>query len=186
MADDARDEGPLPFLTRRRFLKLALGGGGLLVGGGVSGLLWLRGWAPDVPGLRTLSDFQYRTVAALARTQFPGPDQGGLFAVGADDLDLARLFDGWLADESAEVQEQLGLALALVEFGPTLFEGRLTTFPRLDAEARRDHWERVWVGADDLTRRKVRLALQKFLCLVYYDQEAVWPAIGYPGPGRQG
>ncbi len=169
----------LGFVSRRTLLKLALGAGGLLVGGG-AGLWLLRGSAPDVPGLRVLSPHEYRTLAAIARVHLP---RGGPFPQGADDFDLARAFDGFLAGEPAANVRDLGLALTLVELGPVLFDLRLTTFSRLPADAALDHWRRQWVESGSLLRRKASVAFRKFLALVFYDQEPVWPHIGYPGPG---
>lgn len=182
-APETPAEGRLPFfsglVSRRRLLKLGLAGGGVLLAGG-SGLLAVRGAAPEATGLKVLSDHQYLTLAALARTHLP---QGGPFPEGADDFDLARAFDAFLADEPERNVRDLGLALTLVELGPVLFDRRLTTFPRLSPEAQLVHWERHWTTSRSLLRRKAATAFRKFLALVFYDQPEVWPRIGYPGPG---
>ena len=164
-------------LSRRRVLKGAVGVAGV-VAGSTMGLVALRGWAPAVSGLRCLSRFEYRTVALLATALFP---EGGAFAIGASQLDLARRFDGWLADEPDEVQSELKTALLLFEYGPVIFQRRLVTFSHLDETARLAHFE-SWAQSDTLVRRKVALGLRKFLSLVFYDQPEVWPSIGYGGP----
>lgn len=169
------------FLRRRTLLKLALGGFAL-VGGGAAGLAGLRGAAPAVDGLRILSAQEYRTLANIARAQFP---RGGPFATGADDLDIARTFDGFLADEGPENQGDLKTALMLVEYGPLLFDGSLTTFSHLDDAARELHW-RSWNESDTLLRRQVATAFRKFVLLVGFDRPEVWPAIGYAGPSLWG
>lgn len=166
-----------PRLSRRRVLKGTLGVAAVFAGT-ASGLVTLRGWAPAVAGLRCLSRFEYRTVGLLATALFP---EGGAFAIGASQLDLAKRFDGWLADEPDEVQSELKSALLLFEYGPVIFQRRLVTFSHLDADARLAHFE-SWAGSESLVRRKVALALRKFLSLVFYDQPEVWPSIGYGGP----
>jgi hypothetical protein len=164
-------------LGRRRLLKGAVGIAGVLAGG-ASGFVALRGWAPAVAGLRCLSRFEYRTVALLATALFP---EGGAFALGASHFDLARRFDDYLADEPDEVQSQLKTALLLFEYGPVVYERRLVTFSHLGEAARLAHFD-AWARSDGLVRRKVALALRKFMSLVFYDQPEVWPAIGYGGP----
>jgi len=169
--------GPFAFLSRRRLLKGALGGGALLLMGGGS-LYWLRGSAPPVRGLRVLSDHEFRTLTAVADTHLPA---GGAIAAGAKDAELARAFDSYLADEPEENVADLKRALLVVEYGPVVFDAMTTTFSNLDSAARLYHWQSSF-ESDLLIRRQVAVAFRKFLCLVFYDRPDVWPAIGYPGP----
>lgn len=163
-------------LSRRRFLRLSLALGGFLIAGG-AGLLALRGRAPRAGRLRALTDHEFRTLGQLARALFP---DGGAFPFGASDVDLARAFDAFLADEPDWNRRDLGRALFLLELGPVVFEGRLRTFSRLSPEERLAHFER-WTEGGEL-RRQVATAFRKFLSLVFYDTPAVWPHIGYDGP----
>jgi hypothetical protein len=179
--DGAPDPGPFAFLSRRRFLKVALGAGVVVAGGG-AGLVALRGTAPDVAGLGVLSAHEYRTLTLLAHALLP---RGGAFEHGAEDLDLAREFDAFLAGEPEANVTDLKRGLLLLEYGPLLFEGRLTTFSRLDAGARLAHWE-GWAASGLLLRRQVSLAFRRFLTLVFYDHPAAWAGIGYPGPSFAG
>lgn len=168
-------------ITRRRALQWTLGGLGGLVGlGGAAtgGLLGLRGCAPSVPGLRVLGDHGYRTFANLVATIVP---PGGAFPDGADPDRIARLFDAYLADEPEAVRDDLLLAVDLVELGPVLFDGRLATFSNLPPAERLPYWD-GWATSDSLTRRKVHVALRKFVLLVSYDDPALWPHVGWPGP----
>lgn len=152
--------------------------GAFVLMGGAGGLLALRGAAPEVTGLRILTDHEYRTLAALARTHLPA---GGPFPEGADDLDLARAFDAFLADEPQENVRDLKRALLLVEYGPVVFDRTASTFSHLDDAARLAHWQ-GWMASPVLIRRQVALAFRKFLALVFFDQERIWPHLGYPGP----
>ncbi|MDH5493429.1 MAG: hypothetical protein OEY14_15860, partial [Myxococcales bacterium] len=141
--DGAASTGPLPTLSRRRLLRLGLIGGGALLGALGGGLAWLRGCPTSIAGLRVLSDAEYRTLSQLADASFP---PGGAFPPGAQGMDLARSFDGFLADEPAPVVSDLKMALTLIELGPLAYEGRATTFSRLSREARERHW-RTWAVA---------------------------------------
>src|SRR4051812_7282241 len=104
-------------LSRRRLLKLGLGAGGAVLAGG-TGLWALRGGAPAIEGLRILTAQEHRTLASLAEVAIPGSASAG----------LAKLFDGFLADEPEWNVTDLKRALLLLEFGPLLFDRRLATF----------------------------------------------------------
>lgn len=166
-----------PIFSRRRFLGISLAAGGAVILGGAGGLLALRGRAPKAAGLRSLSPHGYRTLSQLALAAFP---EGGAFPQAARDLDLARLFDQYLADEPEWNRDDLGKGLALLEFGPLLYDHRLVAFSQLGAEERLAHFERWAEGS--LLQREVATALRKFLALVFYDRPEVWSSIGYDGP----
>jgi hypothetical protein len=166
-------------VSRRRFLRLSLAAGAfVLLGGGGAWLLARRGRAP---GMIELTDREHRTLAQLARALFP---DGGAFPVGASDVDLARAFDAFLADEPEWNREDLSRALFLLEVGPVVFERRLRTFSGLPEEERLAHFQGWAEGG--LLRRQVATAFRRFLALVFYDTPAVWPHIGYDGPGVAG
>ena len=164
-------------VTRRRLLKLAAGAGGAVVAGG-AGLFALRGSAPAVKDLRVLTAHEYRTMASLASALLP---RGGPFALGAEDVDLGRRFDGYLADEPAWAQTDAKAGLLLLEMGPVLFDRRLSTFSELDAAERLAHFG-TWGTSGLALRRQVAVGFRKFLSLVFYDQPDVWPALRYEGP----
>ena len=155
-------------------------GGAVLMGGGF-GLWRLRGTAPGVAGLKTLSAHEHRTMKALAATIVP---RGGPFELGADDFDLARAFDNFLADEPPENISDLKRALLLVEYGPVLFERRWITFSNLDSAGQLQHWE-GWGQSQNMVRRQVSIAFRKFVGLVFYDHTRVWPSVGYDGVGAE-
>lgn len=177
-SENTSSDGLFSFLSRRRFLKVSLVAGGAILGVGGGGLLALRGTAPTVDGLRVLDDHQYKTLASLVEIMFPKTDA---IAVDVASMDLPRAFDEFLVNEPEHNVKDLRRALVLIEFGPLVFDRRLTTFSRLPANERVTHW-RSWVSSDDLLRRQVSVAMRKFFNLVYFDHEQVWPHIGYPGP----
>jgi hypothetical protein len=178
----ARTEGPFGFLSRRRWLKLSLLGGTSLLMGGGGGLFLLRGCAPHVDGLRTLSDHEYRTLAALAAVHVPS---GGPFPDGAERFDLARQFDAFLADEGPKNISDLKGALFLVEFGPVFFEGRLKTFSNLRPAEQLAHWQ-SWMTSRLLLRRQVATAFRKFLSFAFYTRPEVARHLGYTLPTVSG
>lgn len=165
-------------LSRRRFLRVSLGLGGVVLMGSGTALLGLGGWARSVSGLRLLSDREYRTLAALAEALFP---RGGSFVFSAYDVDLARAFDGYLVNEPEYIRTDLQRALFLLEWGPVIFGRHARTFSKL-REDQRLAFFRGWATGYDETRRQVSVAFRKFLSMVFYDNPDVWPAIGYRGP----
>lgn len=173
-----QDRGPLPTLTRRRFLWGGLGAvaGLTLVGAGV--FVARQPASTQVSGLKVLTLREYGITAAIARTLFP---EGGQYAAGADTFDLARAFDQFLLDEPYENVRDLRLALQLVEVGPLLFSATLTPFSALAEEARAAHWT-TWENSSLLMRRQVSLVFRKFFAMVFYDRPELWQQLGYDGP----
>jgi hypothetical protein len=170
--------GLFGFVSRRRFLTVGLVAGGAALGIGGGGLLALRGRAPSIDGLRMLDDHEYRTLQSLVEVMLPRTDA---IPIDVGTMDLPRAFDAFLADEPHHNVSDLRKALVLVEFGPLVFDKKLTTFSRLDPVERSAHWE-SWGASDDLLRRQISIAMRKFFNLVFFDREEVWPHIGYPGP----
>jgi hypothetical protein len=163
-------------LSRRRALQALLGIGSLAAGG-TTGLFALRGSAPDVTGLRALSAQSFRTFKALAEAVFSGGPPG----MEDPSDELARMFDGYLADEPKWAQDEAQQGLSLLEFGPVIFERRLTTFSHLSISERIAHFE-AWAESDNSIRRQAATGFRKFLFLVFYDRPKSWPLIGYEGP----
>ena len=176
--DQASRDGLFSFLSRRRFLKASLVAGGTVLGVGGGGLLWLRGSAPSVQGLRMLDAHEYKTLQSLVEVMLPHTDA---IPIDVESMDLPRAFDEFLANEPEHNVKDLQKALVLIEFGPLVFERRVTTFSRLSLAERTDHWNR-WAVSESLLRRQVSIAMRKFFNLVYFDHEVVWPHIGYAGP----
>jgi hypothetical protein len=176
--DDRAREGLFGFLSRRRFLKASLVAGGAILGVGGGGLLALRGRAPSVDGLRVLDDHEYQTLESLVQVMLPTTDE---IPIDVASMDLPRAFDAFLTGEPEHNVKNLRKALVLVEFGPLVFDKKITTFSRLPVDERTEHWH-SWGTSDRLLQRQVSIAMRKFFNLVYFDHEKVWPYIGYPGP----
>ena len=178
--------GPFAFLSRRRWLKVALGAGGALLAGGGGLWYWIRGSAPHVEGLHVLADHEHRTLSALVEALFGARGEGGPIDVAA--LDLPRAFDDFLVGEPDKNVSDLHDAITFLEISPFLSEPRLATpFSRLAVEERRAVF-RGLMTSEELLRRQVALAFRKFFNLVFYDREELWSHIHYPGPalGRRG
>lgn len=169
---------PFARFTRRRVLKAGLFSIGAIVASGAGALLWLRGCAAHVRGLRAIDAHQYLTLERLVEVLFT-PDAGCGMDVAA--FDLPRAFDTYLADEPDEVASELRSALLLLEAGPVLDRHGATPFSRLPLAERAAFFE-GWMCGEDLTRRKITVALRKFFNLSLYDRPEMWPHIGYPGP----
>ena len=174
-------EGLFGFLSRRRFLRATLVAGGVVLGVGGGGLLLLRGRAPKVDGLKVLDDHEYQTLQSLVEVMFPRTEA---VPVDVANMELPRAFDEFLVGESDHNVTDLRRALVLIEFGPLVFDRRVSTFSRLDPEERLAHWN-SWATSDVLIQRQVSIAMRKFFNLVYFDRPEVWPYIGYPGPSLQ-
>lgn len=171
----APQPGPFAFLSRRRFLAAGLGGIAAVAGVGAGATRWVRGPVPPVDGLQVLSPPAYRTLALVVDATL------GSDAFDVASLDLPRAFDAFLVDEHPANVRDLTRALTLIELGPMLFDDHRTTFARLDPDERAAHWA-GWATSERLVQRQVSVAFRKFLNMVFYDNEAVWPLIGYPGP----
>ena len=75
----------------------------------------------------------------------------------------------------------LPTALRLFEWGPLLFDFRLSRFTRLDNDEK-DASLRGWMTSRLPARRQGFLAVRNLALLGYYSQPETWPLIGYAGP----
>lgn len=178
--DPGGPEGPFAFISRRRWMKVGLGAGAVALSGAGGLWYWIRGSAPHVDGLRVLADHEHRTLSTLVTAIFGVPSEGAPLDVSS--LELPRAFDGFLEGECEQNVSDLKDAITFLELSPIIHEGRTTPFSRLELAERRALFE-SWMTSDDLLRRQAAFAFRKFFNLVFYDNEAVWPHIGYPGPG---
>lgn len=80
-----------------------------------------------------------------------------------------------------ELTSVLPTALRLFEWGPVLFDWRLSRFTRLD-DAGKDASLHGWMTSRLPARRQGFLAIRNLALLGYYSQPETWPLIGYAGP----
>jgi hypothetical protein len=165
-------------LGRRRFLRLGLAAAAF-AGGGYQVLRAVTGSAPHVPGLRALDDRRAKTLQAIVHTLLPV--DGAVMNEQAVFGMLAH-FDDFMAGMAPELAQQLRLAISYVELAPCVLEGRLRSFSELAPREREAHWRTHWEQTQNDTRRAVGSAFARLASLWCYDNEALWPAIHYPGP----
>jgi hypothetical protein len=82
------------------------------------------------------------------------------------------------------ISAPLPTLLRAVEWGPFLFDRRLSRFTRLLPEAQ-DASLRGWMESRLALRRQGFLALRNLAFVGYWSQEETWPLIGYAGPLRR-
>lgn len=163
---------PAPRSTRRRFLRRALGGGALLLGGLT--LHQSLGYGDAPFALQALSDKEARVALAAAARVLDGlaPEV---------QLEAVRWLDGYLARQSDELRRELRALLHLVEHSPPLLLRRLSRFTRLGPEAQDAHLRAFTESGNALLRQGGR-GLKALLFMGAYGQPATWDAIGYGGP----
>jgi hypothetical protein len=165
-------------IRRRRFVRVALTGATLSVGG-YAALRAIGGSAPQVTGLHALSDRHAKTVRAIADTLFPLT--GGV--VQSDVLErLVFDFDHTVQRMTPDLASQLKLGIMYVELAPVLLDRRMHSFSQLDQAQREQHWRKHWELTDDDLRRAVGGSFRRLMSLLCYDMPSVWPRIHYPGP----
>ncbi len=167
--------------SRRRFLRLGLGGGLLLAaGGGLLGWRFMsRGYdrllAPsDVPIALSIKEFAI--VKALVAALLPAEDG---FPAG-ESLGVAQRVDEEVFAASPEVGSELKAGLQLFEHA-TLVNGFGARFTALPAAAQRAYLLKLLSGSNN-TLCVIALALKEMVHLFYYAHPEVWMRIGYDGP----
>jgi hypothetical protein len=169
----------LPEFTRRIFLSR-----GLQALGAVAALPFVAGQvlaATDntsaTPALHVLTPGEYTVLAAVADTMIP---QGGVFEMGAADVDLARRIDSYLPRLHPDMIVGLRGALAFVDQKAPALAKKPATFAAL-APADREAVFAAMLASPGLPA-SVLLAL-KYLCIShFYAIDATWKLIGYDGP----
>lgn len=169
-------EQDLPRLMPRRGL-LRWGVGALGLAAAAAGYA-LHDRGPAVGGLRLLSPRQFRTVEAIVDTLVPA---GGAFPLGGQDVGLARDIDAYAAALPAELQRDFELGLVYIEYAPALVRRKLGVFSNLPPSERARVWSAWETSGEDVPSR-LTTALRRLCFSKFYDHEAVWPHIGYPGP----
>ncbi len=173
----------MPDFSRRRLLKLGLGGTALLAAGGI-GLSMRAPREVLAPGaLKVFSAREHSICAALAETICPG----GKGLPTATELGVAAKLDALLASVHPGVAREVRQVLHLFE-NPVMslvFDGRVTPFTHLDAEARVTALE-CWRSSGLLVRRQAYKAIHGLVTAAYWGDPSTYGHGGYPGPPDYG
>jgi hypothetical protein len=108
-------------------------------------------------------------------------DTGEASAPAVDDTGTIATIDALCAGLDPALVESLPLALRLVEYGPFVFDWRLTRFTQL-SPAEQDAALSGWMTSRFTVRRLAFFALRNLALLGYYSQPETWPLVDYRGP----
>ena len=128
-----------------------------------------------------LSAAHHRTLRALGETLFPST--GPADPSGADIVPQA--VDGLVDGMDPAQEKKLGLVLSAFELAAILrFGRRFSSLP----EEKRTRYVDGWMRSGLAPRRIVYRALRDLCATAYYNDERVWPVLGYDGPpiGKKG
>ncbi len=122
-----------------------------------------------------LTDAHRRTLRALGDTLFPStgaddPAGGDIVPGGVDSL---------LAAMEPEVVKKLGLVVSAFELAAVVRYGK--PFSKL-SDAQRERYVDGWMRSRLAPRRVVYRTLRVLCANAYYNDERVWPLLGYDGP----
>ena len=172
--------GPeLPSFTRRIFLNRTLQvlGAAATIPLAPRALIAEPGSGRPASTLAVLTESEYTALAAIAATMIP---DGGAFAMGARDVDLARRIDAYLPRQQPPVVIGIRGALAFTEQQASGLAGKKGVFSAL-SESDRAAVLSAMLAAGGLPA-SVFLGL-KSLCVVhFYTLDATWRYTGYDGP----
>jgi hypothetical protein len=163
--------------SRRSFLRYAALSGGLLTLSRLP-ISAVRSAVAAQDHLQVLNPYEASIFSAVGQRMVASDDPampkfGDTQAIFAIDQALLQLDDG--------LQTQLKILLRLVQWGPPIFMLRLIPFTRMDG-AMQDRYLQGWASSPSQVRLIGFRALKNLSMLGYYSQDAVWPAIHYPGP----
>ncbi len=108
-------------------------------------------------------------------------DAGDAGAPAVDDVGALDTIDTLCRGLDPELVSPLRIALRLVEWGPFVFDRRLSRFSQLSPE-RQDASLTGWMTSRFEVRRLVFYALRNLAMIGYYSQPQTWSSIDYRGP----
>lgn len=166
----------MPTTDRRTFIKGTAGAAFALAAASTlpSGC---RGYDQAPGGLVFFNNREYQIFKAIADTIIPA---GGANAKSASALGVADNLDKYMLTEPSRVQQDFKSAINLFEYGPLLFDLKLTRFSRLTPDEQYRHME-SWAYSSLNLRRTIFQAFKKSVMFAYYADPSTWPAIGYGG-----
>jgi len=162
-------------MNRRTFLKRGLMGGAVLVlGMGGLAVLPTKDVATPKRALAVLEPRSFQVLVAFAKRVVPET---------ADAVDVVHRVDDALRLAPLEAQRDFNKLLGLFEnaLPGLLLDGRALPFTRLSPESQ-DAVLRHWRDSRLELRRSGYQALRRACLAMAYQDEALWPAIGYAPP----
>lgn len=164
-------------LTRRSFLRYAGVTAGLATLTRLRAVPAAAATAAET-GLRIFSERQAEVLTAVVERMV---DSGDPSMPAVRQTRAIEIIDWTLTHTDEAVQSQLGWLLTLFQYGPLLFDGRLSSFTSLSPEDK-DDYIRGWASSRFETRRLAFRALKNLSMLGYYADDATWRGIHYDGP----
>lgn len=167
-----------PAFPRRVFLKRSVWSLAALSTAGAAG--WTGCTAGEAPaaGLEILSPREYAILRAVAARFVPS---GGPYDLGADEVGVALKLDRFLATAEAEVASNFRAGLWLLELGAPLFGPGWRRFTARDG-ASQDACLRGLLAGRPRIALEIYDGFKRATLFAFYDDDAVWPHLGYDGP----
>jgi hypothetical protein len=172
-------------VSRRRFVRLGVGGALLLGAGGIFAYQ-TSGYelAPEVAaGLYALSPKEYLVLRAIAARMLrpDEPAEGEEAYPGPASLDVASAIDVFVARLDDANRTDLKRLIHLVEHGLPITAGETSRFTRLSGEAQDRVLEAMETSPVGLLRGAFN-ALKSLCVMAYFASPLTWGPIGYDGP----
>jgi hypothetical protein len=168
-------------VNRRRFLKIGIAGGALVLVGSAIALVRTRGYEVSkerAAKLVALEPWQLIVVEHAAR-RIAAPDRDGVPT--ADTVDVAGFVDAFVAEMPSAVRRDLLRLLGYVEHVAPLAVGFASRFSRLTANDQDKVLEGMESSDQDLIRGGFA-GLKSLVFMGYYRDPRTWGALGYDGP----
>ncbi|MCX7808576.1 MAG: gluconate 2-dehydrogenase subunit 3 family protein, partial [Deltaproteobacteria bacterium] len=171
--------------TRRRLLKLGLGGGVLL---GIGGVWAFFDSSDELPlevkrSLRVLSPREYLVIQAISKRLFREGDSSSPRSPFPDPVvvDVGARVDAFLRSLEAQDQRDFKRLLQLCEHLFPWLAGHFGRFTKLSGDAQ-DAVLRAMERSSFGVLRGAFQVVKSVCALAYFSSPATWAAIGYDGP----
>jgi hypothetical protein len=165
-------------LSRRSFLRYAAITGGLATLARLPPSPASAATTTGAGGLHVLDADEAEILTAIVERMVHSGDPS---MPAVRDTRAIATIDAALLELDEAVVSQLRWLLTLFQYGPPLFDLRLSTFTGMPPEDR-DEYIRGWAESRFQTRRLAFRALKNLAMLGYYTQDATWRGIHYDGP----
>jgi hypothetical protein len=167
--------------SRRKFLKQTVLGGAFLTVTRIfpRDFLFAQSTEGIPTDLRYFSAQEYLILQALAERIIGPPAYGG---PSANDIDVARHADQFLATADVEIQDQFHQLLTVFNapFFTFLFDLRFSSFINMAPEDK-DSYLEDWMTSNLALRRTGFQALKRLCLSMFYTDSRSWKEIGYEG-----